>query len=69
MSLATDSTLDSLHATANEIFTGAIGACNIATAFDRRIRFEGNTLHRLIPTAADRPPSISPTTRGFSLSR
>jgi glycerate 2-kinase len=58
MSLATDSTLDSLHATANEIFTGAIGACNIATAFDRRIRFEGNTLHRLIPDGSG-PASIN----------
>jgi len=58
MSLATDSTLDSLHATANEIFTGAIGACNIATAFDRRIHLEGNTLHRLIPDGSG-PASIN----------
>ena len=35
--------------TATEIFTGAIAACNIASAFDRRMRFEGNTLHRLLP--------------------
>jgi hydroxypyruvate reductase len=41
--------LESLHATATGIFTGAIDACNIPSAFDRRIRFEGNTLHRLIP--------------------
>jgi hydroxypyruvate reductase len=46
---AADSTLDTLHATATEIFTGAIEACNIASAFDRRIRFEGSTLHRLLP--------------------
>ncbi len=58
MTLATDSTLDSLHATASEIFTGAIEACNIATAFDRRIRFEGNTLHRLIPDGSG-PASIN----------
>jgi hydroxypyruvate reductase len=44
-----DSALDTLHATANGIFTGAVTACSIASAFDRRIRFEGNTLHRLLP--------------------
>ncbi|MFY9853118.1 MAG: DUF4147 domain-containing protein [Terracidiphilus sp.] len=58
MTLATDSSLDSLHATANEIFTGAIEACNIASAFDRRIRFEGNTLQRLIPDGSG-PASIN----------
>jgi hydroxypyruvate reductase len=58
MSLATDSTLDSLHTTASEIFTGAIAACNIASAFDRRIRFEGNMLHRLIPDGSG-PASIN----------
>ena len=57
MTLATDSSLDSLHATANEIFIGAIEACNIASAFDRRIRFEGNTLERLIPDGSG-PASI-----------
>ena len=41
--------LDSLHATATEIFSGAIAACNISSAFDRRLRFEGNTMHRLLP--------------------
>jgi len=41
--------LETLHATATEIFTGAVEACNIASAFDRRIRFEGDTLHRLLP--------------------
>jgi hydroxypyruvate reductase len=44
-----DSPLETLHSTAMEIFTGAVAACNIASAFDRRIRFEGNTLHRLLP--------------------
>jgi glycerate 2-kinase len=44
-----DSTLDALHATATEIFTGSLEACNIASAFDRRLRFEGNLLHRLMP--------------------
>ena len=44
-----DTPLETLHSTATEIFTGAVAACNIASAFDRRIRFEGNTLHRLLP--------------------
>jgi hydroxypyruvate reductase len=44
-----ETALDSLHQTATEIFTGALAACNIASAFDRRLRFEGNTLHRLMP--------------------
>jgi glycerate 2-kinase len=44
-----DTALDSLHAEATEIFTGALEACNIESAFDRRLRFEGNTLRRLIP--------------------
>jgi hydroxypyruvate reductase len=49
MTPVTDATLESLHAAATDIFTGALEACNIPTAFDRRIRFEGNTLHRLLP--------------------
>ena len=44
-----ETALDTLHSTATEIFTGAVAACNIASAFDRRIRFEGNTLCRLLP--------------------
>jgi hydroxypyruvate reductase len=52
-----DSSLDALHATANDIFTGAIKACNIDTAFDRRIQFDGNTLHRLLPDGSG-PASI-----------
>ena len=44
-----DAALDALHSTVTDIFTGAVAACNIASAFDRRIRFEGNTLHRLVP--------------------
>src|ERR1039458_6262166 len=57
MTPAADSSLDALHATANDIFTGAIKACNVASAFDRRIRFEGNTLRRLIPDGSG-PASI-----------
>jgi hydroxypyruvate reductase len=55
--VTTDSSLDALHATANEIFTGAIKACNIDSAFDRRIHFDGNTLHRLLPDGSG-PASI-----------
>ena len=49
MTPASDSALDFLHSTATELFTGALEACDIASAFDRRIRFEGNTLKRLLP--------------------
>jgi hydroxypyruvate reductase len=49
MTPVSDSVLDAMHATATEIFTGAVKACSIESAFDRRIRFEGNTLHRLLP--------------------
>ena len=49
MTPVSDTALDSLHAEAAEIFTGAIHACDIESAFDRRIRFEGNTLKRLLP--------------------
>jgi glycerate 2-kinase len=49
MNPTSESVLDLLHSTASEIFTGALAACSIACAFDRRIRFEGNVMHRLIP--------------------
>lgn len=49
MTPVSDSALESLHATATEIFTGALAAASIESAFDRRIRVEGNTLHRLMP--------------------
>jgi len=49
MTPVSDIPLETLHATATEIFTGAVAACNIASAFDRRIRFEGHRLHRLLP--------------------
>jgi hydroxypyruvate reductase len=52
MTPASDIALESLHATASEIFTGALSECNIASAFDRRIHFEGNTLQRLLPDGA-----------------
>ena len=49
MTPVSDLALDTLHATATEIFTGALAACDIESAFDRRLRFEGNVLHRLLP--------------------
>jgi glycerate 2-kinase len=49
MTPVSDLTLESLHSIATGIFTGALAECNIETAFDRRIRVEGNTLHRIMP--------------------
>ena len=49
MTPVTDVALENLHETATELFTGALAACNIESAFDRRIRMEGNVLHRLMP--------------------
>jgi glycerate 2-kinase len=41
--------LEELHETAAGLFTGALAACNVESAFDRRIRMDGNILRRLIP--------------------
>ena len=49
MNPTSESVLDLLHSTATEIFMGSLAACNISCAFDRRIRFEGNIMQRLIP--------------------
>jgi len=49
MTPVSDLVFDTLHSTATEIFTGALAACNIESAFDRRIRIEGNVLRRLLP--------------------
>jgi len=49
MTSVSDSTLEALHTTAYNIFTGALAACDIESAFDRRLRFEGDTLRRLMP--------------------
>src|SRR3954469_4591167 len=49
MTPVSDLVLDTLHSTATEIFTGALAACNIESAFDRRIRFEGNVMRRIMP--------------------
>lgn len=48
MTPVSDTALDFLHARATRFFTGALEACSIESAFDRRVRFEGNTLKRLI---------------------
>ena len=49
MTPVSDLVFETLHSSATEIFTGALAACNIESAFDRRIRFEGNLLRRLLP--------------------
>jgi glycerate 2-kinase len=49
MTPASDTALDFLHARATSFFTDALKASSIESAFDRRLRFEGNVLHRLIP--------------------
>jgi hydroxypyruvate reductase len=49
MTPVSDAALEAQHATATEIFTGALAACNIQSAFDRRLCFEGARLRRLIP--------------------
>jgi len=57
MTPVSDLVFDTLHSTASEIFTGALAACNIESAFDRRIKFEGNVLKRLVPDGSG-PESI-----------
>jgi glycerate 2-kinase len=47
--LALNSALEDLHTTATRIFTDSLASCNIESAFDRRLRFEDQKLHRLIP--------------------
>jgi hydroxypyruvate reductase len=49
MTTVSEVALENLHAAATGLFTGALTACSIESAFDRRIRVEGNLLHRLIP--------------------
>ena len=48
MTPASDMVLEALHTQATNIFNGALKACDIETAFDRRIRFDGHKLTRLI---------------------
>jgi len=47
--VTTEVALETLHTTATSIFTGALEACNIESAFDRHIRFEGDVMRRLLP--------------------
>ena len=54
---ATERALESLHATATRIFLDALDACSIESAFDRRLRFEGHKLHRLM-AAGEGPETI-----------
>jgi glycerate 2-kinase len=49
MAQVSDATLETMHTAATEIFTGALKACDIPSAFDHRLRFEGHKLHRLMP--------------------
>lgn len=49
MTPVSDLTLETLHSTVTEVFTGALAGCNIESAFDRRFRFEGQKIHRLVP--------------------
>jgi glycerate 2-kinase len=49
---ASEIAIESLHKTAVDIFLQALDACSIESAFDRRIRFEGSKLHRLIADGA-----------------
>jgi hydroxypyruvate reductase len=58
MTPANDYALDALHDTATDIFTSAVKECSIASAFDRRLCFDGNTLHRLLPDGSG-PDSIN----------
>jgi hydroxypyruvate reductase len=52
-----DLSLESLHTTATSIFTQALDACSIESAFDHRIRIEGSMLRRRI--ASDGPSEIN----------
>lgn len=58
MAKVSDSALESLHVIATSIFNGALEACNIESAFDRRIRFDGDNLIRLLPDGSG-PDSIN----------
>jgi hydroxypyruvate reductase len=58
MTPVSDSALEALHDIATDIFTGAVRECSIASAFDRRLCFDGDTLHRLLPEGSG-PETIS----------
>jgi glycerate 2-kinase len=48
MTPASDIVLESLHTKSTEIFTAALAASDVATAFDRRIHFDGSKMVRLL---------------------
>jgi len=50
--LIVSSEYEILHTEAKEIFFGALKACDIASSLNRRIRFEGDVLHRLAANGA-----------------
>ena len=52
MTSASDTALEFLHARATGFFLKALEASSIESAFDRRLQFEGNILHRLIPNGS-----------------
>ena len=54
---ANEQALESLHHVATDIFLQALDTCSIESAFDRRIRFEGTQLHRLLSDGSS-PASI-----------
>jgi hydroxypyruvate reductase len=54
--------LEELHAISTEIFDHALKACDIPTAFDRHLHFEGRTLVR---HPSPRLPAISQPLEGF----
>ncbi len=49
MTPASDIAMESLHDSAASIFTGTLKACDIASAFDRRVQFDDRFLYRLLP--------------------
>lgn len=49
MTPASETSLESLHTTATAIFTGALKACDISSAFDRRLQFDDRFVYRLLP--------------------
>jgi glycerate 2-kinase len=58
MTPATDFAIESLHVAAHAIFIGALAACGIESAFDRRMRFDENILRRLMPDGSG-PDSLN----------
>ncbi len=49
MTPASETALEALHTVATKIFTEALKACDIASAFDRRLQFDDRFVYRLLP--------------------